>query len=88
MAESSAGVRRNVATFQPRAASSAFSIFASSVAARPRPVVKRTFPLAMWVETPVKPVSSKSCRSLSIFTTRPPTFTARRKAAYRGTPRL
>ena len=55
---------------------------------RPRPAVKRTFPLAMWVETPVKPVSSKSCRSLSIFTTRPPTFTARRKAAYLGTPRL
>jgi hypothetical protein len=43
-----------------------------------------TLPLAMNVSTSVSPSDSKISRSLSIFTVRPPTFMARRKAMYRG----
>ena len=45
---------------------------------------KITLPLAMNVSTDVNPSAAKSFLSSSIFTVRPPTLIARRKAMYLG----
>jgi hypothetical protein len=70
-------------TSKPRAAASAASIVFSSVAAPPG-ASKMTLPLAMNVSTDANPSDSKTPRSTSIFTVRPPTLIARSSATYRS----
>ncbi len=67
-------------TSKPARAERTSCISSATFAAERRRVETATLPDWMWVSTSVNPASVRAARSSAIFTNRPPTFTARRKA--------
>ncbi len=67
-------------TVKPANSSSTVDISVATAAHDRRPLRTNTLPDWMCVATSVNPASSSATRSSAIFTKRPPTLTARRKA--------